>query len=176
MIYLIAGHHDADPGAVSNGLKEADLTKKVRDLVYDRIKQLSPKTFVSKDNDKDTLSKVISKIRPNIKDGDILIDFHYNSGGVSATGVECVVDDFAGKKSIEIAEKICNIIHSITGLKNRGVKREKDTPRKQLGILGMGGSAVIVEMGFISNIKDVNAIDKYLHWICEDIAIMLLEY
>ena len=41
-------------------------------------------------------------------------------------------------------KKICNIIHSITGLKNRGVKREKDTPRKQLGILGMRGSAVIV--------------------------------
>ena len=176
MIYLIAGHHDKDPGAVSNGLKEADLTKKVRDLVYDRIKQLSPKTFVSKDDDKDTLSQVIRKIKPNIQSDDILIDFHYNSAGSSATGVECVVDDFAGDRSIEIAEKICNIIHSITGLKNRGVKREKDTPRKQLGILGMRGSAVIVEMGFISNIDDVNKIDKFLHWICEDIATMLLEY
>lgn len=176
MIYLIAGHHNADSGAVANGLKEADLTKKVRDLVYTRIKQLSPKSFVTKDDDKDTLSQVIAKIKPNIKIDDILIDFHYNAGAPIATGVECVVDDFAGAKSIEIAEKICDIIHDITGLKNRGVKREKDTPRKQLGILGMRGSSVIVEMGFISNINDVNTLDKHLHWICEDIALMLLEY
>lgn len=175
MIYLIAGHSDTDPGAVSNGLKEADLTKKVRDLVYTRIKELSPKIFVTKDNDKDSLSKVISKIKPNIKNDDVLVDFHYNSGSSSATGVECVVDNYAGEKSLKLAEKICKTISDITGLKNRGVKREKDTPRKQLGILGMKGSAVIVEMGFISNISDVNTLDKFLHWICEDIAHNILE-
>lgn len=174
MIYLIAGHHDADPGAVAHGIKEADLTKRVRDLTYESIKRISPKALVTRDNDKDTLSQVIAKIKPRIQSTDVLVDFHYNSGSPSATGVECVVSDNAGSGSITLATQISNRISDITGLKNRGVKREKDTPRKKLGILNMRGSAVIVEMGFISNLGDVQSIEKYLHWICEDIAHIIL--
>lgn len=175
MIYFIAGHSDSDSGAVAHGLKEADLTKRVRDLTYEAVKRISPKALVSRDDDKDSLSQVIAKIKPRIQNTDILIDFHYNSATPSATGVECVVSDNAGQSSISIATKISYRISDITGIKNRGVKREKDTPRKRLAILNMRGSAVIVEMGFISNIGDVKSIEKHLHWICEDIAHIVLE-
>lgn len=175
MIYLIAGHHDNDSGAVAHGLKEADLTKRVRDLTYDAIKRIRPKQMVTRDDDKDTLSQVISKISPKIQENDLLIDFHYNSASSTATGVECVVSDYASKYSIDTATYICNIVSNISGLKNRGVKREKDTPRKKLGILRMKGGTVVVELGFISNLNDVQSIDKHLHWICEDMAHVILQ-
>lgn len=176
MIYLIAGHHNADSGAIAHGLKESDLTKTIRDLTYEAVKRIAPKTFVSKDDDNDTLSKVIAKISPKIQSSDLLVDFHYNAASAKATGVECVVSNNAGARSIKVATEICELISGISGLNNRGVKKESDTPRGKLGILGMKGSAVIVEMGFISNLSDVKSIDKYLHWIAEDLAHLLIRY
>lgn len=183
MIYLIAGHNteynngkSPDPGAVANGLKEADLTKNIRDLIYKRIKQLSPKEFVTKDDDKDSLSQVIAKIKPKITSNDILLDIHYNSASPSATGIECFVSNNAGQKSKDIANEICVTTSDITGLKNRGVKTESQSARGKLGILNMRGSAVIWEVGFISNMKDVKSIEENLHWICDEVARILIKH
>lgn len=176
MIYVFAGHHNKDSGAVGNGLKEADLTKIVRDLVYSRLKELQPKIFVSKDDDNDTLSQVISKIKNKIQSGDVILDIHYNSGTSTATGIECLVSNNAGQKSKDIAKDICDITSTITGLKNRGVKKESDSLRGKLGILNLKGSAVIWEVGFISNKSDLDAINKHLHWICDEVARILIKY
>lgn len=174
MIYIIAGHNNNDPGAVANGLKEADLTKVVRDLIYTRVKELEPKIFVSKDDDRDSLSQVISKIKPKIQDSDILIDIHYNSASNIATGVECLVSNNAGVKSIKIGAEICDIASKISGIKNRGVKKESDSARGKLGILNMKGSAVIWEVGFINNPSDIKATNDNLHWICDEVAKILI--
>jgi N-acetylmuramoyl-L-alanine amidase len=176
MIYLIAGHNNNDPGAVSNGLKESDLTKVIRDLVHERIKQIDSKVLVTKDDDKDSLSQVISKIKPKIQSSDVLLDIHYNSASNVATGIECLVSNNAGSKSIEIAKEICEITHKITGLRDRGVKKESESARGKLGILNMKGSAVIWEVAFINNPNDVKAVNDNLHWICEEIALILIKH
>lgn len=176
MIYLIAGHHNNDSGAVANGLKEADLTKILRDNIYNYIKKLKPKVLITKDDDKDTLSQVIAKIRPKIQSSDILLDIHYNSFNSDSTGVECLVSNNAGSVSKSIAKDICSITSAITGLKNRGVKTEAQSARGKLGILNMKGSAVIWEVGFISNTSDIHAINKELDKLCFEIAKLLIKY
>lgn len=177
MIYLIAGHHNNDSGAIGvDNIKESDLTKIVRDLVYNYVKEIKPNAFVTKDDDNDNLSKVISKIKDKITKDDILLDFHYNSASNNtATGTECIVSDNAGSKSIYLANNICEIVSKHTKLKNRGVKKEGETPRKKLAILNMKGSAVIVELGFINNRNDVEVISDNLHEICKDIACIILK-
>jgi len=180
MIYLIAGHNTEgarkDPGAVSNGLKEADLTKRIRDLIYTRIKELSPAELVTKDDDKDTLNQVIAKIKPRITAKDVLLDIHYNAATPQATGVECFISNNASEKSKDLAKEIVEITHKITGIKNRGVKTEAQSARGKLGILNMRGTAVLWEVGFITNHSDVKRIDNDLHWICDEVARILIEY
>lgn len=176
MIYLLAGHSNIDSGAIGvNNIKESDLTKVIRDLVYKRVKEINPKSFVTKDDDRDTLSQVIAKIKPNISSTDGILDIHYNAGGAAANGIECIVSDNASTKSIKVATEINDIISKVTGLKNRGVKREKDTPRKKLGILNLKGWAVILEVGFITNQGDLDKINNNLHWLCEEIALILIK-
>ena len=176
MIYLIAGHSNSDSGAVSNGLKEADLTKRIRDLIYARIKQLSPTALVTKDDDKDTLNQVISKIKPHITSKDVLLDIHYNASTPQATGVECFVSNNASQKSKDLAKEIAEITHKITGIKNRGVKKESQSARGKLGILNMKGTAVLWEVAFITNNSDIDSVDRVVHWLCDEVARILIEY
>lgn len=176
MVYIFAGHHNKDSGAIGNGFKESDLTKIVRDMICFRIKELQPNILIDKDDDDDTLSQLIAKIKPKMNSDDIILDIHYNSGPPTATGVECLVSNNAGQKSKDIAKDICDITTKITGLKNRGVKKESDSARGKLGILNLKGSAVIWEVGFISNINDLNAINKDLHWICDEVSRILIKY
>lgn len=175
MIYIIAGHHNSDAGATYKGLKEADLTKRIRDLVYTRIKELQPRALVTKDDDKDTLSQVIAKIKPKITSKDVLLDIHYNAATPKATGVECFVSDNASEKSKNLADKIATITHEITGLHNRGVKKESQSARGRLGILNMKGTAVLWEVSFISNPSDVDKVESDLHWLCDEVARILLK-
>lgn len=175
MIYIIAGHSNSDPGAVSNVLKEADLTKRIRDLIYTRIKELQPRASVTKDDDKDTLSQVIAKIKPKITSKDVLLDIHYNAATPKATGVECFVSDNASAKSKELADVIATTTSTITGLHNRGVKKESQSARGRLGILNMKGTAVLWEVAFISNPSDVAKVESDLHWLCDEVARILLK-
>lgn len=175
MIYIVAGHSNSDSGAISNGLKEADLTKRIRDLIYTRIKELQPKALVTKDDDKDTLSQVIAKIKPKITSKDVLLDIHYNAATPKATGVECFVSDNASAKSKELADVIATTTSTITGINNRGVKKESQSARGRLGILNMKCTAVLWEVAFISNPSDIDKVETYLHWLCDEVARILLK-
>lgn len=173
-IFVIAGHWDKDPGATANNLKEADLTKVIRDLVVEAIRQLDSSIEVIKDDDRDNLNQVISKVKEKANKGDLLIDIHYNAANPLAKGVECFVADNANIKSIKVAEEICDIISSITGTPNRGVKRESTTRHKRLGILHSKASSVLIELEFITNKEYIEYSEKWKHWISLEIATILV--
>lgn len=180
VFYCTAGHHLKDSGAVGvGGMKENAFTIKVRDLVAQQVrrkaKQFKLPVKVWTDNDNDTLGVVVEKIRKEITNLDLIIDFHLNSAASSnATGSESVVSDFASQRSQEIGAKLSKIGSDIFEIPNRGVKKEKDTPRKSLAMLKMKGAAVIWEAFFINNPKDVREGEKWLHWVCEEIAIVVI--
>lgn len=105
----------------------------------------------------------------------MLLDIHYNAATPQATGVECFVSDNAGSKSKELAKEIAEITHKITGLHNRGIKTESQSARGRLGILNMRGTAVLWEVAFISNPSDVAKVESDLHWLCDEVARILLK-
>ena len=61
MIYLFAGHNNSDPGAVDSGYKEADLTKRFRNLVSKELDALGVKYILDKDSE--TNSQLLYRIK-----------------------------------------------------------------------------------------------------------------
>lgn len=173
--YCFAGHHNADPGAIGvRGLKEADLTKLWRDLIANRVNQLCPDINVVKDNDSMILRDLIAKTKKIIKNVDLLLDIHFNSAATLATGTEAFVDDNASNRSISLASGICKNASDIFGIKNRGVKKESESNRGSLAVLGMSGAAVLWEVSFINNESDVFLQNEWMHWMCDEIARMVV--
>jgi N-acetylmuramoyl-L-alanine amidase len=177
MIYISAGHHydenGADPGAVRNGIKEADLTIEFRDLVCKQLDILGAKYITDKDTE--TLVEYISRIKPG--SGSVLCEFHFNAGPASANGIEVIVKDGAGKPSYDLANEICNAGVKIVGLNNRGVKEEKDTARKRIGILRTAaGISILPELCFISSDKDMSKWNTYKLPFALQVAQILKRY
>lgn len=175
--YCFAGHWNRDPGAIGpNGEKEADFTKKWRDLISLRVKQLCPEINVVNDDDNDSLSKVIAKTRNSIKSIDLLLEIHLNSAtNNKATGTESFIDDNGSARSRNIAAEISSIASKIMGIPDRGVKTESQSHRGQLGIVGMTGAAVLWEAVFINNQSDINAQEKNMHWVADEIARIVIK-
>lgn len=156
MIFISAGHHNADSGAVSGKFIERDLTKESRELISAYI----DKSQVIKDKDFETNTQYQSRIKPG--SGSVVFDIHFNAGSPTATGTECYVNkaDFANKNSLsyKMAEEICKVTSEILGIKNRGVKSEQNSQHSRLGILNKkAGCSVLWEIAFISSVLDMSA-------------------
>ena len=171
-----AGHNNNDPGAVAFGRKEADETKKARNLL---IQNFTKKNDIIADKDEDSLSQTLKKLKPG--SGSVLLDIHFNAAAPSATGTECLVNrkDFADKNSMsyKMADEICKVASFILGIPNRGVKCETSTKHGRLGILNIGaGCAVLWEICFITNIKDMQNWDAKKELLMKKIAEICQKY
>ena len=170
-VYLIAGHHNNDSGAISDGYKENEWTKKVRDGIKYFLKKHYPELTVLTDDDSKTLSQVIKWIKDTEGSNSLVYDIHLNSASNNtATGVECFIADNHSKKSELMAKGVNKVIVDITGLKDRGVKTESSSKRGTLGILHTKSPAVIIELGFINNPLDREKLTKNSGWIDEQLA------
>jgi len=154
MIWLYAGHNNGDCGAIANGVKEADLTKELRNLVKQKLDAKGVKVTI--DDDADNLITTIKKTKST--ENDVIIDIHFNSSAsVSATGVETLIPDRFTVKEQNLAKIISAGIAKTLGIKDRGVKTEIDSHRGRLGILHPAGTNVLIEVCFISNLKDLQS-------------------
>lgn len=174
MIYISAGHHDKDPGAVSKKYKESDLNIELRDLIIKELDKLGAKYI--KDKDWETNTQYQGRIKPG--SGSVLLDIHFNSSSnTSATGVETIVATDANVNSKNLAKDILQDVVEETKLKSRGVKSEKESHRGRLGILHTkSGMSVLLEVAFISNDKDIEAYKKSLNTLPVRIAKTLKKY
>lgn len=153
IIYPSAGHHNADPGVISGGLKEADLTKELRNLISAQLAAKNHKHIM--DNDWETNSQYQSRIQPGT--GSVVVDHHFNAAvNTNATGTEVLVANNANQKSIALATELAIGTAKILGITNRGVKLESQSARGKIGILHTpAGIACLIEVCFISNPSDV---------------------
>lgn len=170
-VYLIAGHHAKDPGAVSDGFKENEWTISVRDGIKYFLNKYYPEINVLTDDDNKTLAEVIKWIKEGEGDNSLVYDIHLNSASNNtATGVESFIADNHSKKSELMAQGVNKVISTITGLKDRGVKTESSSKRGKLGILRTKSPAVIIELGFINNPLDRKALIDNNGWLDEELA------
>lgn len=152
MIFISAGHHNKDSGAVGCGFKEADLTKIQRDLTCKELDKLGVKYI--QDKDVETLGEYLKRIETG--NGSVVLEFHFNaSDNKTATGVETLTSDNASKNSKDFAKELNDVTVKILGLKDRGVKTESQSHRGKLGLMREEGIVALVELAFISNCEDV---------------------
>ena len=163
-IFITAGHHNADSGAVANGFKENEEAIKDRNLLKKAVHFISPSTQVIIDDDNDKLSTVIRKVNEVGSRNDILLDIHYNSASVIATGVEAFINGKDDPENRRIAGRIVELSSKMLSLPNRGVKLESNSQHPRLGILHtVVRRSILLERGFINNANDMESIES-LRW------------
>lgn len=175
MIFISAGHHNTDPGAVANGYIERDLTKIARNIIVSNIETKS----VILDKDYETNTQYQRRIKPG--SGSVVFDIHFNSGSPTAGGTECFVNriDFENKNSLsfKMASEICSKTSEILGISNRGVKADNQSQHSRIGILNLGsGISVLWEICFISSVIDMQKYSEKKNALLKEIAVILKKY
>lgn len=174
-LILTAGHHLADSGAVGNGFREADLNIELRDLVYERLKQLRSSLSIWVDDDRDTLGQVIAKVKSFATSNDFWLELHFDSAAnQSASGSTALVANNARAMSVKFGEELLLVMPKVMSIPNRGVKDEKASNRGRLGMLHTAASSVLLEIAFISNWKDMESYQKWKYWVAEEIALAII--
>ena len=87
-VVIDAGHGGADSGAVGNGIIEKDLTLKISNYIYDRLKDLGVDVKMTRTTDEtltptERVNRVLSAFG-NSSDV-LLISNHINAGGVKGS-------------------------------------------------------------------------------------------
>ncbi|HIX54672.1 MAG TPA: N-acetylmuramoyl-L-alanine amidase [Candidatus Sphingobacterium stercoripullorum] len=163
-IIITAGHHNADSGAVANGFKESEEAIKDRNELVKAVHFISPSTQVIIDDDNDNLATVIRKINAVGTPKDLLLDIHYNSASVIATGVEAFINGKDDPENRRIAGRLVELSSKMLNIPNRGVKLESSSQHPRLGILHtVVRRSILLERGFINNPGDMKSIEK-LRW------------
>ncbi len=148
-LFISAGHSHVDPGAYGNGYTEADIVLTFRDMVADALRG---KVTFAKDGDHGQnlpLSDAIAMAKVR----DVAVEFHCNAfRDPRATGVEVL----CGPEDSAFSERLSHAIALELGIEDRGAKPEGAGQHSRLGFISKGGG-IIVELFFLTNIKDLNS-------------------
>lgn len=142
IIVLDAGHGGNDPGAVGNGMKEADLTLDICKRVQGRLgrKYLAVVRLAPRG---EPLERAIFANNCN---ADLFLSIHVNAGG--GTGFESYIYPGAKERTRKLRDIIHNAIIALP-IKDRG-KKEKNLCVLRETVM----PAVLLECLFIDNEKD----------------------
>ncbi|MHC0441625.1 N-acetylmuramoyl-L-alanine amidase [Flavobacterium sp. 3-210] len=156
--FISAGHNPkgikVDPGAVANGLREADLTVEFRNLVVDEL--LKRKVKVITDKDDERLGDYLKRIQTG--SGSVVLEFHFDAAvSPTATGTTSLYGSDADRLDIAFAKELVETTSVVLGIKNRGALSEKDSHRGSLGLMREQGIVSLLEICFISNPNDIKA-------------------
>ena len=166
-----------DPGAPGvNGRLEAFETRKVRNRVIQILKEMGYADLVQ-DADGESLPQYVSRIKTG--SGSMVIEFHFNAGVSTATGVETLVEVDASVLDIACARELSLTTSIILGIPvrgNRGVKSEADTRHKRLALMKEDGIVVLVEICFITNTIDMAKFDEHFEELCQSYAQLIVKY
>lgn len=158
-IFLGIGHGGSDPGAVANGLKEADLNLAIGLACRDELVRHGVTVKMSRTkNEDDDLNEEVREC--NAFNPDYAIDIHNNAGG--GDGVE-LFHHYKGGKGKTLAQNILNEVVAI-GQNSRGLKTRINSAGNAdyYGFIrgnNVPARAIIIECAFIDNKKDIQIID-----------------
>ena len=169
-IIISAGHGGNDPGAVANGYTERDLAIEFRELLVKELLLLGVKPLI--DDNKNALKQTLSWLTGKYSSKDILLDIHWNAASSKARGTEVIVPDNASIFENNFAKNILNVFVS-NGFVNRGVKPESQTARKRLGWMRPPAENILIEMGFITNLLDINLYQNLKYKLAKELAFVI---
>jgi len=138
-----------DPGAEAGGTREADVVLSYGLELKTVLVGRGHDVFMTRADA--TTPAPVGERAQRAKDAgcEIFVSLHLNSDDdSSAHGVEALFRDDG-----ELAKDMCEALVTATGLTSRGAKKRLD-----LAVLKFDGSAVLLEMGFVSNDDDRDTI------------------
>lgn len=159
-IYIDQGHNprDYNTGAEGNGFFEQDITFDIGRRLYlllssnpefeVRLSRPTEDTVLGTNNS----SSLTARVRDaNSWGADVFLSLHTNAAlNANATGSEALIYSRSSTIALGLAEDILTELNLTTGLRNRGV-----IERPGLYVLRRTNMpAVLVEMGFITNLTD----------------------
>jgi N-acetylmuramoyl-L-alanine amidase len=167
VIYLSAGHSNADPGAAAFGRREADIAVEFRNMVAFYLRRAKVPHDV--DGHGQANASLRDTVRVTTKRDGVELEFHCNAGPTQATGVETL----SGPKDMALAGKICEAIAGALEIRNRGAKPENAGQHHRLAFVQAGG--IIVELFFLTNPDDLAAYDAHKWLAARAVADILIE-
>lgn len=155
-VFIGVGHGGKDPGAVGNGLHEADLNLSIALACKDELERHGVIVGMSRATDEnDPVSDEAKECNAFLPD--LGLDIHCNAGGGDGAEVYYHYNGGTGKK---LAENILAEIVKI-GQNSRGAKTKRRTDGKDYYyfVRETACPAVVVECAFVDNAKDIAIID-----------------
>lgn len=181
MIFLSAGHHLKDPGAVSNGIQENLLTIELRDMIVRQLQKKEKKQDIDFkiDDDKETLSQYLSRIKTG--SGSVVFEVHFDaSSSNKATGTTMLIPSRQWTKEYILEERfgkeVSTIVSTILGIKNRGCIDETQSHRGKLGLMREEGINGLLEVCFITNPDDLKNYNLHKQTLADKLAEVLIKY
>ena len=156
-LYLDAGHTQGkDPGAVALGTTEHEEVARLADQVMELLHlpgwevAIVPKGLL--------LPGKIAWINQHATEEDVLISLHMNSASPAARGVE--VYYYGGSDGSRArGEELLGCLANSSPLRARGVKDDRGTRHKRLGIVrDTRPWAFLVEYGFVTSKEDLDVV------------------
>ena len=176
MVFISAGHNPkgkVDPGAVANGITEADKALEFKNLVISKCLKKGLKVITDKDDEK--LGDYLKRIQTGY--GSVVLEFHFDSASnPKATGTTALVGNDADRLDKSFGQELVNATSNILKIKNRGVLTEGQSARGRLGLMREQGIVCLLELAFISNEKDMKNYELYKHELAEVHANIIAKY
>ncbi|RKQ18336.1 N-acetylmuramoyl-L-alanine amidase family protein [Ureibacillus endophyticus] len=150
VILLDPGHGGPDTGGISNGLKEKDLVLFTSVLLAELLIKCGAEVIFTRTDD----SQVPLAERVKISEkyiADAVISLHYNTAINPINGTETYYAN--AEKDMKLAKLIQSQLVHHTGLHDRGIKHGEFFVNRNVKC-----PSVLVELAFISNLKDQHQI------------------
>lgn len=165
---ITAGHSDADPGAVANGRKEAEIAREMRNMVAAKLRERGCKVITDGKNHENMPLTVAITLA---KQAHVAVEFHCNAAtSAQANGVETI----SLPKDKALSQRISKAIADTLGARLRGEAGwidQSKSARGRLGFVNAGG--LIVELFFISNPAELAAWDAKKWLVASAVADVL---
>lgn len=171
-VLVSAGHTNKvgqDRGAAGNSFIEGVEAVELRDSVAVALRKRNVKVV---EDGADGINEPLTKAIALAKTADIAVEFHWNAGPPTATGIEVL----AKPKHKALAQSLAGAIHTATKLAlrgDKGWKADNSGQHHRLGFCEAGG--LIIEVCFISNQSDMDAYEGNFGAIVESLARVLAE-
>lgn len=155
-VFIGVGHGGKDPGAMANGIKEADLNLQIALACQKELVRHGVIVGISRTKDEnDDLSEEIREC--NAFNPDLAVDIHNNAGG--GDGAEAF-HELKGGTSKVLAINILDEIMKV-GQNSRGIKTKKNSAGTDYFgfIRQIKAPSVLVECAFVDNKRDMEILD-----------------
>jgi N-acetylmuramoyl-L-alanine amidase len=177
-IFISSGHstrQGRDRGASGNGFIEGVEAAEFRKLLVIELQKLGQLPIVDVDNS--ILSETLAFFRNKTKNDSIVLDIHFNSGPVTATGTETLIPINNTEFELNLARSLSRIMATTLDIPLRGnyagmkgVKSELESHHGRLGWMRLNGENVLIEICFISNPNDMKKYQQNKQTLAKEMA------